>query len=506
MPAASPVEAELDVLIRARYPLIYLLSWEERRVEALLARLASAHGKRLFLWTSTRGIHGAGGAVDSALSDPLAALDFIARCAEPALFVLKDFHPCLQSAPVVRRLRDLIADLKDSRKNVVLLSPTLTVPVELEKDLTVVDVPLPGADEIRALLRGAVLSAEGGKRFKVELSEAESEFLVQAALGLTLSEAENAFAKAIVRDGKLSGEDVGAVLEEIKQIVRKSRVLEYYEAQPRLDEVGGLGEIKDWLARRGPAFGAKARAFGLPQPRGLLLLGVQGCGKSLVCKTISGLWKMPLLRLDMGSLFGTYIGQSEENMRRAVRTAEAVAPCVLWIDEVEKGLAGTGSSNLSDAGTTARVFSTFLTWLQEKEKPVFVAMTANDVRQLPPELLRKGRLDEIFFVDLPEAAERREILSIHLRRRRRDPARFDLSKLAAASEGFSGAELEQAVVDALHEAFFAGRELEGRDLEGALARSVPLSRTMSEDVAELRRWASTRARPAALRGTAAAAA
>jgi SpoVK/Ycf46/Vps4 family AAA+-type ATPase len=260
--------------------------------------------------------------------------------------------------------------------------------------------------------------------------------------------------------------------------------------------VGGLELLKGWLSRRGAAFSEAARKFGLPEPKGLLLLGVQGCGKSLTAKAIAASWRLPLLRLDMGRIFSGLVGSSEENLRRAIRTAESVAPVVLWVDEIEKGLSGLASSGSSDGGVTARVFGTFLTWLQEKTAPCFVVATANRIELLPPELLRKGRFDEIFFVDLPAAPERQEILRIHVARRRRDPAGFDLPALAHASVGFSGAELEQAVVSALHEAFAEGGELSQRHLERAIAESLPLSVTMAEEIGELRRWASTRTRPA----------
>jgi ATP-dependent 26S proteasome regulatory subunit len=493
---AGRQETELEILIRARYPLIYLVSWEERRVEAMLGGLAARRGKRLFFWTVTQGMCEPGGSPDNASRDPQAALDFVVKSEQQAVFVLKDFHAFMQDAGVVRRLRDLVQSLKPSHKTLVILSPVLTLPVELEKDVTVVDYDLPGFDEMRDLLKEAVAASQGGAKFPVELKAGEASRLVQASLGMTLSEAENAFAKSIVRNGRLGVEALDVILEEIKQVVRKSRQLEYFEPDCDFGQVGGLEILKDWIRRRGKAFSEEARRFGLPQPRGVLVLGVQGCGKSMTCKTIAGLWKVPLLRLDMGAIFGGIVGQSEENMRRAIKTAESVAPCVLWLDEIEKGLSGTQSSNFSDAGTTARVFSTFLTWLQEKKRPVFVAATANNIQMLPPELLRKGRLDDIFFVDLPGQIERREILSIHVRRKGRDPAKFDLDALSKACEGFSGAEIEQAITSALFDAFYQGREVSCDDVLGAMRSCVPLSRTMREEIDALRSWASTRARPA----------
>ena len=493
---ADPQLKHLEVLVRARYPLLYLVSWEEARAEAMLRKLGESLGKKVHFWTVTHGLDDPMRVPDKDGAAPASVLETIGKSSQSALYVLKDFHPYLMDAKVVRGLRDLVAELKASSKTVILLSPVLTLPPELEKDLTVLDYDLPGPAELRGLIREISTAAKAHKRFTVEVGPEAEERFIQAALGMTLSEAENAFAKAIVIDGRLAVEDVHVIMEEKKQIIRKSRLLEYHEAREELGQVGGAGRLKDWLVKRGAAFSEKARLYGLPQPKGVLLLGVQGCGKSLTCKAISALWKLPLLRLDMGSIFGGFVGQSEENMRRAIRTAESIAPCVLWLDEIEKGLAGTQSSGSTDGGTTARVFSTFLTWLSEKTKPVFVAATANNIKDLPPELLRKGRLDEIFFIDLPASVERCEILGIHLRRKGRDPAGFDLEALAVQAEGFSGAELEEVVVSALHEGFAAGRDIGQADLVSAVGSMVPLARTMREDIEALRNWARERARPA----------
>ena len=313
---------------------------------------------------------------------------------------------------------------------------------------------------------------------------------------MTLKEAENVIARTLVTRGKLDEEAVKVILSEKKQLIRKSGILEYYDHEEGLENLGGLEVLKDWLKKRNTAFSEKAREFGLPSPRGVLLLGVQGCGKSLTAKTVAALWRQPLLRLDMGSIFSSLVGSSEENLRRAIRTAESIAPAILWVDEIEKAFSGTQSSSQSDAGTTSRVFGTFLTWLQEKKKPVFVIATANSITQLPPELLRKGRLDEIFFVDLPSAEERGEIFKIHIGKKGRNPARYETDALVDASEGFSGSEIEQAVVSALYDAYDELRDLEPRDLLRALRETVPLSRTMSEQIETMRKWAGVRARRA----------
>ena len=489
-------EREIEILIRARYPLIYLVSWEESRAENMLSAVASRQGKRILIWSVTRGLCDSQQACDKNLREQQAALEFIEKSDQRAIFVLCDFHAYIQDAGIIRRLRDLVSSLKASYKTLVILSPQLTIPIELEKDITVVDYDLPGADELESVLNQVTSASQDGSRFRVQLNPEEKERLIQAGLGMTLTEMENALAKAIVQDSTLDVRDMDTILQEKKQIIRKSRLLEYFEAKEEFGQIGGLEILKDWLGKRGSAFAVKAREYGLPEPKGILLLGVQGCGKSMTCKAISGLWKLPLLRLDMGSVFGGFIGQSEENMRHAIKTAESISPCILWLDEIEKGLSGTQSSNFSDGGTTARVFSTFLTWLQEKKKPVFIAATANNIQSLPPELLRKGRLDEIFFIDLPTMKERRDIFAIHLRKVKRDPEHFGLDQLAQLSSGFSGAEIEQTVIAALYEGFHQNRDINHSDVVQSLQAIVPLSKTMREDIDSLREWAQTRARPA----------
>jgi ATP-dependent 26S proteasome regulatory subunit len=426
-------------------------------------------------------------------------LQAVGRLTEPALVVLKDFHPYLSDPAVVRSLRELAHALKSTYTTVILLSPTLTIPPELEKEISVLDVPLPTARDLLALLKEIVTVVRRTNRAQVNLTAAEAEQLIQAALGLTLSEAENAFAKAIARNGKLDKDDIALVLDEKRQVIRKAGLLEYYPTDEKLGNVGGLESLKGWLSRRTAAFGEPARRFGLPQPKGLLLLGVQGCGKSLTAKAIAATWKLPLLRLDMGRIFSGLVGSSEENLRRAIRVAEGVAPAVLWVDEIEKALSGVASSGQSDGGVTARVFGSLLTWLQEKTAPVFVVATANRIDLLPPELLRKGRFDEIFFIDLPTAEERREIFGIHVARRGRAAGGYDLERLASLAVGYSGAEIEQAVVAGLYDAFAEQRELSQVHIEKAIRESVPLAATMREEIGRVREWARTRTRPASSR-------
>ena len=498
--AVRDFAASLDTLIRARYPFVYLVSWEEQRVDTILGELARRHSKQVVEWSATRGLRRTGGARATypieAVTKPVEMLQAVGKLTDPSLIVLKDFHPYLDEPLVVRALRELSHELENSYSTVILLSPILKIPVELEKDVTVLDVPLPDFRELLDLLRGIAQVLKQQGRAEVNLQRSEVEQLVRAALGLTLNEAENAFARAIAIDDKLDADDIKLVLEEKRQVIRKSGLLEYYPTDQDLGGVGGLEFLKSWLDRRTAAFGDEARQFGLPEPKGLLLLGVQGCGKSLTAKAIASHWRMPLLRLDMGRIFGSLIGSSEDNIRRAIKTAEGVAPVVLWIDEIEKGLSGVKGGGETDGGVGARVFGALLTWMQEKQAPVFVVATANSIKDLPPELLRKGRFDEIFFIDLPSQAERAEIFDIHLRRRDRDPSLFDVQRLADIGRGFSGAEIEQAIIAGLYQAFEERGQLEQRHIEQALTETRPLSTTMQEDISALREWASTRARQA----------
>ena len=489
---------DLDTLIRARYPLLYLVSWEEQRVDALLAELARSHGKDLLEWTATRGLRALTGTLKLAPEEtlePARALTAIAKLNTPALVILKDFHRHLDDPVTVRALRELGFHLKTQFTTAIVVAPTLKLPDELEKDVSVIDVPLPSKADLLDLLKDIARVVTKNKRATVELNREQADALVSAAHGLTLAEAENAFAKAIAQDNKLDSSDVKMLLDEKSQVVRKSGLLEYHATDQSLADIGGLTSLKRWLDRRKDAFSEDARAFGLPEPKGVLLLGVQGCGKSLTAKSIATSWRLPLVRLDMGRIYSGFIGSSEENLRRAIRVVESLAPVVMWVDEIEKGLAGAGGGG-NDTGVSARVFGTLLTWLQEKTAPVFVVATANRIDSLPPELLRKGRFDEIFFIDLPTAKERKEILALQLSRRSRDPASFPLDALAQATEQFSGAELEQIVVSGMYEAFADRVALEPRHLDLAIKETLPLAVTMAEDIERLRAWARRRTRPA----------
>jgi ATP-dependent 26S proteasome regulatory subunit len=490
---------DLDTYIRARYPLIWIVTAEEKRALAEIEALAAAQRKRMMIWSAATGVTMAGvpGRTDASKRDALAVLSAAVDDSEAGIWVLCDFHPYLRDAGVVRRLREVAFALRSSAKTVVLLGGVLKIPPEIEKEVTVLDFALPGATHLAALIERIAGEAGRTGRITVELDKRARERLVQACLGLTEGEAENAIAKAVIlAGGRLDNEAIEAVTAEKQQIIRKSGLLEFYASDEQMGSVGGLGALKEWLRKRVRAFGDDARAFGLPEPRGILLVGVQGCGKSLVAKAVANSWRLPLLRLDVGRLFSSLVGSSEENLRSAIRVAESIAPVVLWVDEIEKGFSGVGSSNVSDAGTAARVFGSFVTWLQDKNAPVFVIATANDVSLLPPELVRKGRFDEIFFVDLPDARERTDIWRIHLTKRNRDPADFDVATLSMASDGLSGAEIEQAVIAGLYDAFDQQRPLNMNDLLQTLQETVPLSRMMEEQIEGLRTWARQRARAA----------
>ena len=505
--------SELEVLIRARYPLIYVLSWEEQRLMQHVLKIASGLGKKVFEWSINTGLVPSGTNVqsqlhrDTATQDPLVALNNAIDHVEPALYVFKDFHPFLkcQNMSVIRLLREAASSLKNTYKTIIIVSPLFEMPSELEKDITLIDFDLPKVKDFAALLGRIIEEVKGNTKLNVNIDGKMREQIVHSLLGLTLAEGENVLAKTLVEHRGFGEKSLEIINSEKKQIIRKSGLLEYYDAVEKLESVGGLDSLKSWLTKRSVAFTDQAREFGLPAPKGVLLLGVQGCGKSLMAKAISSIWKLPLLRFDVGKVFGSLVGSSEQNIRRAIQVAESVSPVVFWIDEIDKAFRGSrGSGASTDAGTSSRVFSAFLTWLSEKKSPVFVVATANDVSMLPPELLRKGRFDEIFFVDLPLPAERKEIFGVHLAKRKMDPSKFDLDVLAQTSAGYSGAEIEEAIISAMFDIFYEKQTLTTDRVLQSLRQTVPLSKTMSEDVENLRKWATGRARPATIAEVAAA--
>ncbi len=475
------IEQELDLYLRARFTLIVLVTPEEERALQSLKTVCDQAKRRCLTWDAAEGFQVLSGSSSAPPApDPKTALEQIDKIEDNTTFVLKDFHELWTNPQIKRKLRSVAQRLKFTKKSIVITAPTGKIPEELKDEVVVVEFPPPVAPELEAVLNQ--LTETPG--VKINLTRLGREKLVQAALGLTAAQAQRVFAKAIVRDGVLDDRDIDLVTEEKKQIIRESEALEFYATHETPDDVGGLGILKEWLRLRERAFTQEARDYGLPAPKGIALIGIPGTGKSLTAKMIGGLWRLPLLRFDVGALFGSLVGESEARARRALQLAETVAPCVVWIDEMEKGLAHGGL----DSGTSTRVFGTILTWMQEKSAPCFVVATANDIASLPPELLRKGRFDEIFFLDLPTLEERQEIFTVHLRKRSRFPQDFEVARLGRESEGYVGAEIEQAIIDAMYTGFNAEREFTTADISAALQRQVPLSVSQRETINALRDW------------------
>ena len=507
----SSFQNSLAVLAKARFPVLYVETFEERRALAAI-RSAMEGGllstpRSVHTWSITTGLVDPEGRVSPGTTDPLRALDAAQHVDRAAAFVFLDLHAHMGDGTrpadpaIVRKLRELAADFQNGplARTLIIVAPALRIPPELEKDVHILDFPLPDETAIRRILDDLIAANAGNRRLRINLTETDKDRLVRASLGLTETEAEGALALAMASDGVLDANDVTTVLQEKKQAVRKAGLLEYVDTDIDLAGVGGLDNLKRWLRRRDNSWLAEAAEYGIPAPRGVLITGVPGCGKSLTAKAVAASWRLPLLRLDIGKVFSGVVGSSESNLRTAIRSAEAAAPAVLWVDEIEKGFSGVGATG--DSGTASRVFGSFLTWMQEKTAPVFVIATSNNVQSLPPELLRKGRFDEIFFVDLPAPDERAQIWELHVRKHIHaaphhagfifgDVLRADL---VLATEGFSGAEIEQAVIAGLFDAFSERRHITGDDLRLAVERSVPLSVTQAESLAALRAWAGERA-------------
>lgn len=507
--ALSPFQSTLTELVRARHPVLLVETQEPERVldavHDLLAKGGLPRGRAVKLYTLTNGLHTPGGSAGRRVVPEEALLE-AARSTEPTIYVFLDLHHQLGASgrPAEPGLVRAILDVAQSFKSgpvphtLVIVAPGLTLPADLEKVVTVVDLPLPDETEIAAVLETIV--AANRDAIRDELHGEDRQRLIQAAQGLTLWEADNAFARAIVTDRVLNAEDIALILEEKRQTIRKSGLLEFIPPSGGLSEIGGLENLKKWLLKRDGAWLPEAAQWSLPAPKGLLITGVPGCGKSLTASCVSTQWGLPLLRLDVGRVFSGLVGSSEQNMRNALKLAEAVAPSILWIDEIEKGFGSVGGGG--DSGTSQRVFGTFLTWMQEKKRPVFVIATANKIDALPPEFLRKGRFDEIFFVDLPTRPEREEIWRVHLDKHLAPPSRAGgglnvsgdtLGQLADASEGFSGAEIAQAVISACFEAFAERRPVAYDDLTRTIGNTVPLSVTQAEQITAIRQWAASRA-------------
>ncbi|MGL5940686.1 MAG: AAA family ATPase [Waterburya sp.] len=475
---------EFSLLLRACYPLIYIPTNEEERVEKAIATATEKLGKRnVYIWDFVNGYQDNPNHVGFGKRNPLQALEFISNMPTNAggVFILRDFQRFLEDIAVSRQLRNLARILKSQPKNIIIIAPEVELPKELTEVITVIDFPLPTAPEIKIEIE-RLISATGQSLSEQLLAE-----LVRAAQGLSLERIRRVLTRAIAGSGKFEPEDVELILEEKRQSIRQTQILDYYPATEQISDIGGLDNLKNWLLRRGGAFSEQARAYGLPHPRGLLLVGIQGTGKSLTAKAIAHHWHLPLLRLDVGRLFAGLVGESESRTRQTIELAEALAPCILWIDEIDKGFGGLDGKG--DSGTTSRVFGTFITWLAEKKSAVFVVATANNIRALPPEILRKGRFDEIFFVSLPNQTEREAIFKVHLAKLRpHNLANYDLKRLAYETPDFSGAEIEQTIIEAMHIGFSQKRDFTTDDILEAASQIVPLAKTAQEQIEFLQKW------------------
>jgi ATP-dependent 26S proteasome regulatory subunit len=483
---------DLEVLIDSQYPIICIETHEEGRVEELLTRISRCMHLPFFHWVATQGLTRSG-ELQPVFNTRTAmeVLNFICTSPLDAVYLMKDLHRYLEDPLLVRKLRDMCQCFRQKRKSLVLTAPSFELPAELTNEVVFFDLSLPSADELKDLVLRVVRDISTRRKIAVNMDSATARKLVESLKGLTLNEAERVLTRAIVHDGQLSADDLPHILDAKKQKISQSGLIEFFPSRETFDEVGGLKNLKQWLGTRKGAFSEEAKNFGIEPPRGILLIGIQGCGKSLMAKAVAQEWELPLLRLDTGSLYSKYIGETETNIREAIRLAESLAPVVMWIDEIEKAFTSPNGSD-ADGGVSARLLGTFLSWMQEKKAPVFVVATANNILMLPPELLRKGRFDEIFFMDLPGAEERAEIFRLHLRRRKRDPSGFDLGALASASEGFSGAEIEQGIVSALYAAFSTRRELRTDCILHELRSTRPLSLVMKEQIDQMREWANGR--------------
>ncbi|MDH5640189.1 MAG: AAA family ATPase [Nitrospira sp.] len=514
--ALSTSAHDLRTLIRSNYPLIAIETVEEERVSSLLHSVCAQERMPLFEWSVTRGLTRADEPTLSKMTAaPLALLQHLHGLTVEAVFWLKDLAPHLQEQPVARQLREVAEVFSRSHATCVITGHPITLPLDIEQLAVRLDLQLPDRGELEAMLQNllrslgpklssrhrgsaAVARQNSGAAIRGALSTGQRpstsnrEAVLRALRGLTLHQARQAVTQCLVEDGSLTAADVQTILKRKVQIIKDGGLLEYYPLEDNRFELGGFSSLKSWLERAKVGFTDEAKALNLTPPRGIMLIGVPGCGKSLAAKAIAREWQLPLLKLDAGRLFDKYIGESEKNFRKAIDTAESLSPIVLWIDEIEKALAAGGGSGEADAGLSRRLFGAFLTWLQEKKHEVFVVATANDLSSLPPELLRKGRFDEIFFVDLPDDEEREAIWKIHLGIRKQDSRQFDVSKVVSASDGFSGSEIEQAVVAALYRALHHRTPLTTDLLIEELNQTVPLSVTRREDIDALRGMAQGR--------------
>lgn len=512
---------EIDWFLRSKRPIIYLTTPEEQRIEDGIKQICAKpdHKWDLITWDLISGLQSTNSSFlpvkeSDRLLDQLEVLAWFDNLEVPKgnflLLVLKDFSKYFGNQHtqgqieyrLIRHIKNIAQKCVTKNKSLIIISQSLDLPNELDKYISVIDIPLPEKEhielKIKDLLEKASQRKDLAEKFKTNYSNDELEHIVTSFRGLTLNECEQVCTYCMIKHTCLDPE---AISHQKKDIIRKSGLLDWIEVSENLENIGGLNELKDWLYKRTKAFTKEAVDYGLPpNPKGILLVGIQGAGKSLFARGVSSFWNFPLLKLDMGKIFSGIVGSSENNMRQVFKVAESVAPCILWLDEIDKGMSGSRSSSVSDGGTTSRVLGSWLTWMQENQSPVFIVATANDISNLPPELMRKGRFDEIFFVDLPSSAEREVIFNIHLNKRNRDINKFDLTLLAEESNNFTGAEIEAAIVSAMYEAFNQSREFNTDDIVESLNEIVPLAVTMKEEIESLKLWASERARNASNSG------
>lgn len=484
---------ELRAALISRMPALYVVSWEESRVDRAIAEIATRTFKTpldTYYWSAGAGLTGVEGkTIDPKLREPERALEWSLRHEKIAYHIYHDLHLHWGNPVVIRLVREIYRAFSGSYRRLIMLSPRLHLPVELEKEVMVFDFPLPDISDLNDIFAAAKDAFAKSQKAGIKAPDAICIKLLHAALGLTSDEARNAYQLAMKPE--LDEGSVTAVLKEKQQLIRKSGVLEYVEHNFRMEDVGGLENLKEWLRKRSSIFKQEALDFGLTPPKGVLMTGISGCGKSLCVQAIAAFWQLPLIRLDLNLVYAGVLNNPEETLDRALRVAETMSPCVLWIDEIEKGVSRTPTG--SAIGPTARIFSRFLTWMQEKAGLVFIAATANEIDLLAPEFLRKGRFDEIFFVDLPTEAERADVFGVHLKKRKQDMTRFNLLNLAKATNNFSGSEIEQVTVSGMFDAYDQKRHLEEKDLFQAIGRTIPLATTMAEDIKKVKRWALDRA-------------
>jgi hypothetical protein len=480
---------ELELLFKSRIPIIVLETREEKRALALLGEMRNELGRGVYQWTITEGLVSLSFdfAIDDELDEPEKVLAQIKKSNKSAVYILVDFHPFLNDPVNVRLLKDIALQYETMPRTIVLLSHDLVLPKELQNFATTFTLELPGREVISEIVRSVAKDwARDNSKQRVQADRKSLDILINNLSGLTVSEAKRLAHNAIYDDGAIRENDIPRVMKAKYKLLNQNGILHYEYDSEAFSAIGGFVNLKKWLEQRKHVF--HEASYSLDQPKGILLLGVQGCGKSLAAKAVAGTWGIPLLRLDVGSLYNKFHGETERNLRESLNTAEAMAPCVLWIDEIEKGL----SISQEDGGTSNRVLATLLTWLAENKAPVFMVATANDIESLPPELIRKGRVDEIFFVDLPEQNNRQTIFEIHLRKRNYDPNHFNTVELAKLSDGFSGAEIEQAVVSSVYVSKANNEPLCDSLLQHEIKSTRSLSVIMSEKITQLRNWAKSR--------------